>query len=347
MSKIGVQYVGVIGSGSFGTTIAKLLIHHNHVLIYTRTESTANTINETHTHMGVNLGPNIRATTKLEDIASECRIIFPVIPSANLREMMRKLGHYLRPRHILIHCIKGFDLPDGELDGEIHHLSRKEVRTMSEVIREESNVLRIGCLAGPNLAKEILDGQPTATVVASEFDEVIQIGQKLLSSPNFFVFGSHDIIGAEIAGALKNVVALGSGLLAGRGLGKNMQAMLITRGLHEMIYFGSALGAQKEAFLGTAGIGDLIATSTSTDSRNFSFGWRLGQGEKIEKIEQTVDEVAEGIRTLKIAYLLADYYDIKVPITEMLFKVIYENFAFKKALEYLMRYPYRRDVDFL
>jgi glycerol-3-phosphate dehydrogenase (NAD(P)+) len=218
---------------------------------------------------------------------------------------------------------------------------------MSEVISEESPVVRNGCLSGPNIAREIIDGQPTATVIASEFEEVIEEGQQLLSSSVFFVFGAHDIIGAEIAGALKNIYALGSGYLAGRQLGKNIQSMLITRGLHEIVYFGKAMGADTGSFLGTAGIGDLIATSTSPDSRNYRFGFGLGQGQSMDEIREVFTETAEGVRTLAIAMELAKYYEIKVPITQMIYKIIYENYRFEKALEYLMRYPYARDVDFI
>ena len=164
---------------------------------------------------------------------------------------------------------------------------------------------------------------------------------------SFSVFGSHDIIGAEIAGALKNVFALGSGYLAGRGLGKNIQAMLITRGLHEIVYFGKAMGAQADAFLGTAGIGDLIATATSTDSRNFKCGFELGRGNSLRDVVEAMDEVAEGVRTLKFVNQLAEHYKLAAPITRMLYKIIYEGYPFEKALEYLMRYPYARDVDFI
>lgn len=341
-------YAGVVGAGSFGTTIAKLLAYNTDVLLYARSREVVRQINEHHENLGYHLPERVHATNSLEELSASCNVIFPVVPSASFRGLMEQLGKQLEPRHIMIHCTKGFDLT-GVREKDITNapISRNEVRTMSEVIIEESPVLRVGCLSGPNLAREILEGQPTATVVASEFTEVIEIGQKLLSSEAFFVFGSHDLIGAEVAGALKNVIALGSGYLTGKGLGKNIQSMLITRGLHEIVYFGKSLGARKEAFLGTAGIGDLIATATSEDSRNFSFGRKLGQGNTVKEAESSAAEVAEGVRTLKIAYRLSKYYAIKVPITEMLFKVIYEDFPFEKALEYLMRYPYTTDVDFM
>jgi len=208
---------------------------------------------------------------------------------------------------------------------------------MSDLIRKETSVLRIGCLSGPNLAKEILVDQPTATVIASEFDEVIQVGIQVLSSKKFFVFGSNDLKGAQIAGTLKNIIAIGSGMLDGLGMGKNIQAILITRGLSEIIHFGQKMGASNTAFLGTAGIGDLIATATSPDSRNYQFGKRMG----------TSDELAEGVRTLKIVYFLLQAYDLRSPIIEILYKVVYENMDIMEGINMLMRYPIKKDVDFM
>lgn len=336
---------GVIGSGSFGLALARLLSINVPVVLLCRSESTARSINKTHMLRGVELSDNVFATTQTRALTEPCRTLFPAVPSAEFRNMIRGLARHLRPIHFIIHCTKGFDIPAKDEEGT--KISRSQIHTMSEVILEESPVLRVGCLSGPNLAKEILDDQPTATVIASEFAEVIREGRDLLSSAQFFVFGSHDIIGAEIAGALKNIFALGSGYLRGKGLGKNIQAMLITRGLHEIVYFGKAMGAQTDAFLGTAGIGDLIATATSTDSRNYKCGYRLGRGERLDDILASMEEVAEGVRTLKIAVKLASHYDLQVPITHMLYKIFYEDFAFDDAMDFLMRYPYAQDVDFI
>jgi glycerol-3-phosphate dehydrogenase (NAD(P)+) len=161
------------------------------------------------------------------------------------------------------------------------------------------------------------------------------------------VFGSHDIVGAELAGALKNVIALGSGILGGLQLGKNIQAMLITRGLREMIYIGSTLGAHPRSFLGTAGIGDLIATATSENSRNYTFGTRIARGETMEEINRSMDELVEGVRTLRIVQQLSAHNKQQLPIFQMLYKVIYEQYSFDKAMAFLMRYPYDLDVDFI
>lgn len=343
--------VGVIGAGSFGTAISNLIaLNEVDVLLYSRQEALIKKINEDRQHFGITLSEHIQMTNDLEKIGKECDLIFPIVPSRAFRETMHNLGPYLRPYHILIHGTKGFgllDVTEEELLKTKGKIARENVCTMSEVIRQTSVVVRIGCLSGPNLASEILDGQPTATVIASQFSEVIKAGQKVLDSSQFHVFGSYEILGAELAGALKNIIALGSGIIGGMGMGKNLQAMLITRGLTEMIRFGKAMGAESRPFLGTAGVGDLVATATSKDSRNYTFGFRLGKGESTAEILASMPELAEGVRTLKIARGLARYYKLHVPITEMLYNVVFENFSRQRALHYLMKYPYAIDVDFI
>lgn len=340
--------VGILGAGSFGTAIANLLAMNADVLLYARRPEVAEDINVRRRRHGVDIHPRIRATSDVTELAERCTLMFPIVPSVNFRSLMSDLSPHLHPYHILIHGTKGFDL-NGLDESAISEqgITRREISTMSEVILQETTVVRVGCLSGPNLAAEILAGQPTATLIASRFEEVIERGKKSLASGKFHVFGSNDLLGAELAGALKNVIALGSGLLKGRGLGKNLQAMLITRGLVEMIYFGKAMGSEPAAFLGTAGIGDLIATATSKKSRNYTFGYRLGAGEKFEEVKKSTPELAEGVRTLRIIRHLARYYKLRAPITEMLYRVVFEGFDIDVAMDYLIRHPYDRDVDFL
>ena len=334
--------------GSFGAALAMLLSNNTNVFIYSRNTEKVNNFNENRFFKNVQFPDNVTATDSLEEIAEQCGLIFIVIPSANLRNLMKKFGPLLNPSKIIIHGIKGLDLEGLDLDNiDLKTFNKKKVRTMSKVILEESSIVRIGALSGPNLAKEILAGQPTATVIASEFEEVIKIGQEKLSSDKFYVFGSNDIKSAEFAGVFKNIIALGSGILTGKGMGKNMQAMLITRGLREMIIFGKSLGAKRRAFLGTAGIGDLIATATSELSRNFTFGKRLGRGENMNEILSSMDEVVEGVRTLQIAMLLIKKYNLQAPITYILYKIVFDNYDINKAISYLMRYPFADDVDFI
>ncbi len=340
--------VGIIGAGSFGTAVANLLSENVDVLLFTRQNEIANKINQTHFHLNVPFSKRVKATTSLEAIANECNLIFPVVPSVNFRSMMRDFAPYLRPYHLLIHGTKGFDLSGvNENILQESSITRDNVHTMSEVIRQESQVVRIGCLSGPNLSAEIIDGQPAATLIGSHFDEVIEAGKAVLQSQRFHVFGSHDILGAELAGALKNAVAIGSGILYGLGLGKNIQAVLLTRGLMEMIAFGRAMGSDGKAFVGTAGIGDLVATATSMKSRNFTFGTRIAKGESLEEINHSMPELAEGVRTIKIMRQLGKYYHLKVPITNILYSVVFEGLDPMRAIHYLISYPDDVDVDFL
>lgn len=341
-------YVGVIGFGSFGMAIADLLAIKSNVLIYTRNAEKAKNFNQNHLFKSYRISEKVEATSEISRIGRECDVIFPIVPSANFRSMLSEIKPYLDPSKILIHGTKGFDLGNLDLTSlETKGMDTTRIKTMSEVILNETSVVRVGCLAGPNLATEILNQQPTATVIGSEYEEVIKIGQKYLSSKRFFVFGSGDIKGAELSGCLKNIYALGSGILSGKGYGKNIQAMLLTRGLGEMITLGRVFGSDSSAFLGTAGIGDLIATATSDLSRNFAFGVRLGKGESMDDILKSMDEVVEGVRTLKIVFFLAKYQKIHVPITNMIYHVIFDGFGIDKAINYLMKYPGTRDVYFL
>lgn len=340
--------VGIIGAGSFGITLVKILTRNVDVIIYTRKQENVDAINKQRFYLNQKISERVHATNDIAEITSKCELLFAVIPSSGFRSMMKAFCPYLKPSHIMIHGTKGLDASlISDNDWESLNFNKKEICTMSEVIRQESNVIRVGCISGPNLAKEILSGQPAATVIASEFDEVIRLGQTVLSSKIFFAFGSHDLKAAEIAGSFKNIIAIASGILAGLGMGKNMQSLLITRGLRELIYFGTALGTSGAAYLGVAGIGDLIATATSEDSRNYTFGKRFASGEKYEHIMATSSEVVEGIRTLKIINQLSKNDKMNLPIVSVLHKVIFEGFDINRGLEFLMNDAYAVDVDYL
>ncbi|MEP2024270.1 MAG: NAD(P)H-dependent glycerol-3-phosphate dehydrogenase [Reichenbachiella sp.] len=343
------KIVGVIGAGSFGTAIANMLAEKNAVLLYVRDKTKAEQIIKTRSVGSHALSPNIEITNQLSDVGNRCEIIFPIVPSANFRKMVRDLSPYLKPYHILIHGTKGLDLSiaDGEQISKKNPLSRNHVKTMSEVILEETSVLRVGCLAGPNLAKEIEEKQPAATVVASHFEEVIDQGQKLLKNDRFLVYGSNDLIGIELCGVLKNIIAIGTGMISGMGLGENSKAMLISRGMVEMVYIGNALGGNTKAFLGLAGVGDLVATCSSKLSRNFTVGYRLAKGESLDEIINSMEEVAEGVNTIKIINRLAESYNIRVPITETLHNIIEGEMSVQEAYTYFMKFPFRSEIDFI
>ena len=339
--------VGILGAGSFGTAICNLIGQNKEVLLYARRQSVVDEINNQNSIKGFALPKSISATTNIQEVGEQCRLIFPIIPSEFLRPVIQKISPYVGPGHIMIHGTKGLDVSSNYERAVTLQEIKNSVFTMSEVIQQETSVLRTGALAGPNLAKEILEGQPAATVIASEFDEVVKQGMEALSSKTFIVFGSRNLKGIELAGALKNVIAIASGLMNGLGFGKNMQALLITRGLREMIHISKAVGAGLAAFLGTAGIGDLIATATSTNSRNFTFGMYLADGKTIDEIKAIMTEVAEGYRTLKFARKVVVANQLEAPMTEILYQVVYEGLPVRRAMIELVQNPLSVDVDFL
>ena len=341
--------IGVIGAGNFGSVIANLLARQRNVLLYARNEQVVELILTKKENRGYKMHERITPTKNLSDIAEQCDIIFPIVPSAHFRTMMKELSPYLHPYHLLIHGTKGFDvtLPEGQTIDTMAKLDRSMVKTMSEVIVEESVVARVGCLAGPNLARELAEGHPAATVIASHFNEVINVGKRLLRNDHFQVYGNNDLVGVELAGVLKNVIAIAAGALSGMGYGENAKGLLISRGMVEMVYLGRALGGNTKAFLGIAGIGDLATTCNSALSRNFNVGFRLAQGETLENILASTDEIAEGINTVQITKKCADYYKVQAPITSTLYHVLFEKMTVKRALGHLMRYPLNVDIDFL
>ncbi len=341
--------VGVLGAGSFGTAVANILAEKSNVILYARNPDKVANINSTRISSKQKLKDNITVVYDLEFVANSCNVIFPIVSSAGFRDLITNIAPYLKPYHILIHGTKGLDnhVPSGVTIDEFNPLSREHVKTMSEVIMEETSVLRVGCLAGPNLAKEIAEKQPAASVVASHFDEVVNIGQKLLKNEHFLIYGSNDLIGIELCGVLKNIIAIGAGMIAGLGHGENAKSLLISRGIVEMVQLGKSLGGNPNAFLGLAGIGDLVATCSSKLSRNFTVGFRLASGETLKEILSSMDEVAEGIKTIEIINTLAKTYKVRCPITETLHKIMHGEMTVKEANSYLMKFPFRAEVDFL
>lgn len=349
MSDTSDKPVGVIGAGNFGTVIANMLAEGKPVLLYTRDPEKAVQMQSERLCRNIPLHDRIRITSSLQEVGEKCDVIFPIVPSLGFRSLIKELSPFLKPYHLLIHGTKGLDLqlPSGESVESMRFLDRTMVKTMSEVIREESVVVRVGCLAGPNLSRELSEKQPGATVIASPFQEVIQTGRRLLKSDRFQVYENNDLIGVELAGILKNVIAIAAGALHGLGYGENAKGLLISRGAVEMVYLGRALGGSTKAFLGVAGIGDLVATCNSPSSRNFTVGNRLAKGENLQEILSTMDEVAEGVNTVKIARKCAEFYKVRALITETVYKVLFEQLTVQDAVSYLMRYPLSLDINFL
>ncbi|MCH6201515.1 NAD(P)H-dependent glycerol-3-phosphate dehydrogenase [Aquiflexum sp. LQ15W] len=341
--------VGVVGMGSFGTAIANILSEKSKVIAYVRRAEVVDEINQKHTVDGAAINPEIFATQDPEYLCKSCNTIFFMVPSSAFQEVIRSFSPFLYPYHLIIHGTKGLclNLPKGKTLEEMGKISRENILTMSEVIMKETVVVRVGCLAGPNLARELYLGQPGATVVASKYNEVILEGQRLLRTDKFQVYGNSDIVGVELSGVLKNIIAIAAGALAGMGLGENAKGLLISRGMVELVYLGNALGGSLKSFIGLAGIGDLVATCNSTLSRNYTVGFRLAKGEKLDDILDTMEEVAEGVNTIKLMKAFVEGTGKRAPITENLYKVLFEDLKIEEALQYLMKYPFSVDVDFL
>jgi len=339
--------VGVIGAGSFGSAIANILAKNTDVILYVRNRDIAEQIISTKTLQGKPLRPNITPTNDLKLVAESCDVLFPIVPSEKFPALVDDLSNYLKPYHILIHGTKGIIVSKKNWSmKESTKISKDDVYTMSRLIKERTLAVRVGCLAGPNLAKELADEHPAATVVASHFDEVILEGQRLLKNDRFQVYGSKNMLGIELTGVLKNIIAIAAGALSGMGYGENARSLLISRGLIEMIYLGHMLGANTQAFLGLAGVGDLVATCSSKLSRNFTVGERLGKGELLPDILATMDETAEGINTIEIIVRMMKEYPMRAPITESLHKVISGDMTIEEALRFLMKSPFNIDFDF-
>lgn len=332
---------GVIGAGSFGTAIANILAENGPVILVARNETLAARIRETRSASGQPLSDNVEVTHELPVLAEKCRVIFPIIPSHDFREGMKKLSPYLTSEHILIHGTKGLDITDHA------HPDTSHVFTMSEVIRQETGIEKTGCLAGPNLAREIAEGKPAATVVASPDAAVREAGVQLLRTPRFQVLTSDELLGVELCGVIKNIMAIAAGAAAGLDLGENARSLLINRGMVEMVHIGLQLGTGIKPFLGVAGMGDLMATCNSPKSRNYTVGYRLAQGEVLQQISRTMEETAEGVNTARIIYLLSEKYGWKTPITRLVYKVLYEEYPVRDAIQALMKLPVKEDIDFI
>lgn len=330
MSNQNKSSVGVLGAGNWGTVVALLASRQAEtVYLYDREIERVKEINQIHENKryleGITLPQNIRATHLLEEVFSNCQLVLPIIPSSVFREFTQKFARYTCGDHFIVHGTKG-------LEPGTH-------KRMSEILYEETGTLRIGVLSGPNLALELARGQPAGTVVASRFEEVTLAAQKGLASSQVRIYGSHDVVGVEWAGALKNILAIACGMLAASGFGQNAQALLLTRGLFEIGRLIEAMGAHSSTLIGLAGIGDMIATCTSPLSRNYRCGKLLIEGAAAEGVSQKLGMVVEGLNTIKVAYELSRDKKLDMPITQGLYEIVFQGKPPQKALEELMERP--------
>jgi len=330
--------VTVLGGGSFGTVLANIAAENGHQSqLWLRDSATAQQINEQHENKrympGYPLTSDLVATTDLREAIVDSAVIFVAIPSSSFRSIIQKIKPDLQPEQMLVSTTKGFDA-DGFL-------------LMSEIIAAYTDNQKIGVLSGPNLAKEISQRVLTGTVVASEYPEVRNTVQSLLANEYFRVYSGSDMYGVELAGALKNIYAIISGLAAALGMGENTRSLLITRSLAEMSRFAVSLGANPLTFIGLAGVGDLIVTCMSPLSRNFRVGYALGNGESLEQAIASLGEVAEGVKTLELVKHKADEMGVYMPLVNVLYDVIYTGLSISQAIKTLMMGAQNTDVEFV
>lgn len=316
----------VVGGGSWGTTIAALATENTDTVLWTRRGELAREVNDLQTNStylaDFRLPESLRATSDLEDAVSGADVIAMAVPSRGMREVTSQVARYARAGIPIMSLAKG--------------LERRTLLRMSEVIADVAPDHPVAVLSGPNLAREILAGQPTASVVASVDPEVARMLQELFTRPTFRLYTNLDVIGCEIGGVVKNVVAIAAGIVQGFGFGNNTRATLVTRGLAEMSRLGVALGANALTFAGLAGMGDVVATCSSSQSRNTSVGIRLGQGESITQIMSSMTMVAEGVNSASSVLELARRHDVEMPITQQVSAVCEGEVSAADALRALM-----------
>lgn len=322
--------IGVIGAGSWGTTLANVLAKKGHdVTLWVYEAELAKRLQETGVNdlylEGITLSSKLAYTNNLAEAAKNSQLILLVSPSQVMRHVLKDLKAYIPENCLLVSAAKGIE--NGTL------------LTMSEVLQEvlgEQVAKRSAFLSGPSFAREVAVEQPTAVAVAAEDLAVANRVQDVFSTEYFRVYTNQDVVGVEIGGAMKNVIALAAGVGDGLGYDHNARAALITRGLVEIARLGDAKGAQEATFFGLAGMGDLILTCTGNLSRNRSVGMELGKGRKLDEILNQMRMVAEGVKTTLSAYQLAAKLGVAMPITEQMYQVLYEEKDPKQAVADLM-----------
>lgn len=325
-----INNVSVIGAGAWGTALAKHLAEKGlAVRLWAYEHNVVESINTSHENSvflsGITLPQNLTATSSLGDAIQNCQGIVFAVPSHATRSVLRELAPNLADARPLVCATKGIEEDSAKL--------------MTQVMEDElptSMHRALMVLSGPSFASELTLGRPTAVCLAGTDDALVRRFQEVLMTPTFRVYADRDVIGVQLGGALKNVMALAAGVIDGLDLGLNARAALITRGLAETIRLGVAMGADPRTFYGLSGVGDLVLTCTGTLSRNHTVGVQLGRGERLETILAGMQAVAEGIRTARAALTLASRYRVDMPIIQEINAVLYDNKSCRKAVSDLM-----------
>ncbi|MBI3742234.1 MAG: NAD(P)-dependent glycerol-3-phosphate dehydrogenase [Chloroflexi bacterium] len=315
--------VAIIGTGSWGTMLAILLARNGHAArLWARTEQEANLLNAERENRaflrGVLFPDALIVRADLPRVLAASDFVFVVTPAQRVRDNARHIAPHLPSRAIVVSCAKGIELTT--------------LHSMSAVLAQELSSARVCVLSGPNLAREIAAGLPASSVVASADSAIARAAQSLLMSPTLRVYTHDDVLGVELAGALKNVIAIGAGIVDGLNLGENAKAAFITRGLAEMTRLGIKLGAQAMTFAGLAGLGDLLCTCYSEHSRNHFVGMEIARGRALAEIQKSMRMIAEGVPTAHAARQLAVREQIEMPIVEQVYQVLHAGKKLRHAI---------------
>ncbi len=330
--------VAVLGGGSFGTAMAKVLGENGHTVhFWMRDEAQAEEVRRTRVNKrympDVTIAGDVQPTTDLAEAVARAEVVLVAIPSKAFRSVIRENADAFREGQIVVSLTKGIE--------------EHGFKLMSEILMEELPRCRSGVLSGPNLAAEIVNRELTATVIAAKDPEVRRTVQDLLGCEYFRVYANVDVYGVELAGALKNIYAIVAGLASALEMGENARAMLITRGLAEMSRFAVSLGANPMTFMGLAGVGDLIATCTSNKSRNYRIGYAVGKGKQLDEAVKELGQVAEGIYTLKLVREKSESIGIYMPLVRGLYEILYNGASINAVISSLMMAVQNSDVEFI
>ena len=327
--------VAVIGAGSWGTTVASLAAVNTPTTLWARRPDLVETMRSTRENpdylSGFRLPDELQVTDSMEEAVGSADVLVMAVPSHGFREIAAEAAGYIRPWVPVVSLSKG--------------LERDTLKRMTEIIGDEIPGRPAGLMTGPNLAKEIMAGQPAASVVAIPDSTIAVELQRILSQPSLRVYTNPDVVGCEVAGVVKNVIAIAAGMIEGMEFGDNSRATLITRGLAEMSRLGVAMGGDPYTFAGLAGMGDLIATCSSSQSRNNSVGLQLGRGKSIEEILDSMNMVAEGVKSSPSVLELARRYGVEMPITEQVVAVCHEGRSARDALAAVMARSSKSEFD--
>lgn len=319
--------IGILGAGSWGIALTVLLEGNGHkVKVWSIDKEEINMLNTNREHVtklpGVRIADSVEFSTDIEYVAKDAEMLVMVVPSTYVRSTAMMVAPYTNPNQIIVNAAKGIE--------------EKTLSTLTEIISEIMPQLRIGVISGPSHAEEVGKKMPTTVVCGAHDKKTAMLIQDTFMADFFRVYTSPDVIGIELGGALKNVIALAAGIGDGLGCGDNAKAALITRGISEITRLGTAMGGKIETFGGLSGIGDLIVTCASVHSRNRRAGVLIGQGKSYQEAMDEVKMVVEGVYSAKAALMLSQKYYIQMPIVEMINKVLFEGFNAKDAMNALL-----------